>query len=1109
MATEAPLLTHFGIPKAAISVKDALKTEKAKIQIVELTGSSFAITASAVIKESSNPQLFILRNKEDASYFTNDIEKLLNNEVFFYPASYRRAYQFEETDNANILLRIEVLNKLIQKRNPIIITYPEALSEKVVSRKELKKNSVSLKVSDKIEIDILKEILLSLNFKKVEFVIEAGEFSVRGGIVDVYSFADELPFRLEFFDTTIENIRIFDINTQLSVKTTNKINIIPNTEAKKSINHQVSLLEYLPKNTVIWIKDITYTKGILNDYFDKANEEHKKNLKNSTTNHLLPNCLFTNGDEFLHQLKNFSVIENNNKNFLKPTDVVNGNTTPITTINKQFDLLKKDIQKNTREGLSNIILCSSEEQEDRFNSIFKNSEENLDFKCILFSLHEGFIDYINKQAVYTDHQIFNRHHKFKSKTKFTNTQAISIKQLTSLNIGDFVTHIDHGVGKFEGLHKIENHGNEQEVIKLTYKEGDILYISIHSLHKIAKFSAKEGLEPKINQLGSPAWKKTKEKTKTKVKKIAYDLIQLYAKRKSKIGFAFSPDTYLQHELESSFIYEDTDDQVKATSDIKIDMEKQMPMDRLICGDVGFGKTEIAIRAAFKAVADSKQVAVLVPTTILALQHYKTFVKRFKHLPCKVDYINRFKSKKEQKETLKEVASGRIDILIGTHRIVGNDVKFLDLGLMIIDEEQKFGVNIKDKLKLFKENIDTLTLSATPIPRTLQFSLLGARDLSVINTPPPNRQTVDTTIMGMSQEKIRDLISYEMARNGQIFFVHNRVENIKDVAGLIQRLCPDAKVRIGHGQMDGKQLEELMIEFMEGEFDVLVSTTIIENGVDIANANTIIINNAQNFGLSDLHQMRGRVGRSNKKAFCYLICPPLHQLSEKSRKRLIALEQFSNLGSGFKIAMRDLDIRGAGDLLGADQSGFINDIGFETYQKILNEAVEELKRDKFKDLFEEQKEQFFTKDCQLETDLEVLIPDNYVSSISERLNLYKELNSLKNEKEISKFIFKLKDRFGEIPLAISNICNSIRLRWMAREIGFERILLKNNIMRSYFPPQSNSDYYKSDSFKLIINYLKYNFANCEMKENKGKLTLQIQNILSIKDALRTCNLILKK
>jgi len=1102
LGVQAPLLTYFGEPKQTNAIQLALGNEQAKIQLTGLIGSSFALTASAVVRTSNNPHLFIFRDKEAASYFVNDIENLLLNEVFFFPASYRRAYQIEETDNANILLRAEVLNKLNNKRNPIIVTYSEALSEKVVSRKELKKHTINLKVGSEVVINDLQETLESLGFEKVDFVIEVGQYSIRGGILDVYSYADEYPFRLEFFDTEIESIRTFDVNTQLSINKEKSIAIIPNTEAKKSTDSQVSLLEYMPKNSVIWAKDIHYTIGILDNYFSRAEEQYKKVAENATR-HLSPEFLFTNAESFATELASYSIIENNTNTFFPANDRIEVNTTSLTKINKQFDLLREALLKNKEEGLKNIILCSSDEQEERFNAIFEHSEQELDYRCVLFSLYEGFIDYTNKQAIYTDHQIFDRHHKFKSKTKFTDKQAITLRQLTSLQIGDFVTHIDHGIGRFEGLHKIENNEKYQEVIKLTYKQGDILYISVHSLYKIAKFSAKEGMQPKIHQLGSPVWKKTKQKTKTKVKQIAFNLIQLYAKRKTQKGFQYTPDTYLQHELEASFMYEDTPDQTKATLAIKEDMEKEIPMDRLVCGDVGFGKTEIAIRAAFKAVADSKQVAILVPTTILALQHYKTFKKRLKHFPCTVDYINRFKTPKEQKETLEKVARGEIDILIGTHRVVGKDVKFLDLGLMIIDEEQKFGVNIKDKLKLFKENIDTLTLSATPIPRTLQFSLLGARDLSLINTPPPNRQSVETTIIGFNQEVIRDAISYEMSRNGQVFFVHNRIENIKEVAGLLQRLCPDAKIKIGHGQMEGKKLEGLMIDFMEGDFDVLVSTTIIENGVDVANANTIIINNAQNFGLSDLHQMRGRVGRSNKKAFCYLISPPLHTVSEESRKRLTALEQFSTLGSGFKIAMRDLDIRGAGDLLGADQSGFINEIGFETYQKILNEAIEELKKEKFKDLFKNEKQQFYIKDCALDTDLEILIPDTYVSNITERFNLYKELNNFTKEKEIASFIERLYDRFGKVPKEIYNICNALRLKWIAKEIGFERIILKNNKMRAYLPEKENFAYYKSSSFKRILSYVQNSLRKCKMIEKKDKLSIEIKDIIDVKTALEVC------
>ena len=1102
MGIKSPLLTYFGEPKQTESIITTLENDdKVKIQITGLIGSSYSIATSSIVRRINRPHLFILKDKENASYFTNDIENLLRNNIFFFPASYRRAYQIEETNNTNILLRTETLSKLNQKRNPIIVTYSDAISEKVISRQELKRHTVNLKVLDEITIEELEKKLNKLNFKKVDFVVKSGEYSIRGGIFDIYSYSDEHPYRLEFFDTKIESIRTFNVTDQLSINKKEKILIIPNTEAKKNTISQISFLDYLPLNTIIWIEDINFTKGVISEIFKKANNLNikikKENDRKSTKD------IFTNEDEFIKNLRNFSVIENSNNPFFNNKKIISFDTTPLTKVNKQFDLLKEDLHKNHDKGLKNIILCSSEEQEERFNTIFKKTAQELNYTCILFSLHEGFIDYTNKQAVYTDHQIFDRHHKFKIRNKFNDTQAITIKQINSLKIGDFVAHIDHGIGKFEGLHKINNNGKKQEVIKLKYKGGDILYISIHALHKISKFANKEGSETKISQLGSPVWRNMKEKTKKKVKKIAFDLIQLYAKRKIKKGFAYSPDSYLQYELESSFIYEDTPDQVKTNIDVKCDMEKMIPMDRLVCGDVGFGKTEIAIRAAFKAITDNKQVAVLVPTTILALQHFKTFKNRLKKFPCTVDYINRFKTKKEQNITLNKLSKGEIDILIGTHKIVSKDVKFLDLGLLIVDEEQKFGVNIKDKIKLLKENIDTLTLSATPIPRTLQFSLLGARDLSIINTPPPNRQSIETSIIGMNHEKIRNAINYEIERNGQIYFIHNRIDNIDEVSFMIRKLCPIAKVKVGHGQMEGKKLENLMIDFIEGDFDVLVSTTIIENGVDVSNANTIIINNSQNFGLSDLHQMRGRVGRSNKKAFCYLISPPIHTISEESRKRLTALEQFSMLGSGFKIAMRDLDIRGAGDLLGADQSGFINNIGFETYQKILNEAIEELKQDKFQNILDDEKEMFYIKDCQIDTDLEILIPDNYVSNINERLSLYKELNSLVNEEEIINFTKRLIDRFGLIPIEVKQLCDSLRMRWIAKEIGFERIVLKEKNMRAYFPEKNNSHYYNSNAFNNILNYLKNNYESSKMIERNGKLYIKINNIDSINKALIVC------
>ena len=1099
---KAPLLSYFGQPKIAVKLKECIEKEKAKIWLKGLVGSSFALASSATIRESKSPHLFIFTDKEEAQYFVNEVETLLNNEVFFYPASYRRAYQFEQTDNANILLRAEVLNKLNNKRNPIIITYSEALSEKVVSRRELKRQTITIKIGDLHEIEELEEQLFSHHFEKVDFVIEPGQFSIRGGIVDVFSYAGEHPYRIEFFDIEVESIRSFDINSQLSIDTKNKINIVPNTEAKKTESKHVSFLNYLPKNAVIWAKDIAYSNGVLDDYFAKA-QQHYKDLETGETTHQKPEELFTSGINFCEQLADYTIVEQGHANFFDAKHKLECNTQILPVFNKQFDLLKANLIENNTKGIKNLILCSSEEQEKRFDAIFENAEQKIQYQCIHFSLHQGFIDDDNKLAVYTDHQLFERHHRFISKTKFSDKQAITLKQLTNLQIGDFVSHIDHGVGQFAGLHKIDNSGKKQEVIKLIYKDGDILYLSIHALHKIAKFSGKEGHQPKIHQLGSPQWLKTKTKTKARVKQIAFDLIGLYAKRKTQKGFAFSPDTYLQYELEASFMYEDTPDQSKATKELKEDMEKEIPMDRLVCGDVGFGKTEVAIRAAFKAVADSKQVAILVPTTILALQHYKTFSKRMKDFPCNIDYINRFKTTKEQTETLKKLASGKIDILIGTHRIVGKDVKFKDLGLMIVDEEQKFGVNIKDKLKTLKTTVDTLTLSATPIPRTLQFSLLGARDMSVINTPPPNRQSIETIIIGLNQDIIRDAISYEMSRNGQIFFVHNRIENIKEIAGLVQRLCPDAKIKTGHGQMEGKQIEQLMVDFMEGEFDVLISTTIIENGVDIPNANTIIINNAQNFGLSDLHQMRGRVGRSNKKAFCYLISPPTHQISAEAKKRLTALEQFSYLGSGFNIAMRDLDIRGAGNLLGADQSGFINDIGFEMYKKILNEAIEELKQEKFQDLFEDEKEKFYIKHCALDTDLEILIPEDYVSNIEERLNLYKQLNSFKKEEKITSFKNELEDRFGKIPNTVYQLFDALRLRWLGKEIGFTRIILKSGKMKAYFTEDKTSPYFESPQFSKVLDYLKKNFHTTQMKEKNGKLSFVVKEISELHKATNLC------
>ncbi len=1078
---------------------------KTKVQFKGLIGSQDALLAANITKEIKRPHLFILSDKEEAAYFLNDLENLLKKETLFFPSSFRRPYQIEETDNANVLLRAEVLNILTHQKQPIIVSYPEALFEKVVGKKHLKKNSLDVHIGDLLSIDFLNTTLQEYGFKRVEFVIEPGQYSIRGGIVDIFSFSNDLPYRVEFFDEEIESIRSFDINSQLSLETFKHFCIIPNVQEQLLLESQESFLNYLPSKTIIWIKNIKLSKGKLDGFFEKAQDAFN-DLKESPLKRLSPSKLFLNGADFAKQIEDYPIIEFGNTFHYKANHSYEFRSTPQPTFNKQFNLLAADLQKGQENNYQNLILCASRQQVDRFEKIFEDLDKEVMFSPLLFSLNKGFIDHQKKISCYTDHQIFERYHKFRLKTAYANKQAITLKQLTNLQAGDYVTHIDHGIGKFAGLHKIDVNGKKQEAIKLLYKDNDTLFISIHSLHKISKYSGKDGAEPKTNKLGSGQWQKTKAKTKNRVKQIAYDLIQLYAKRKAQKGFAYAPDSFLQHELEASFIYEDTPDQFKATQAVKEDMENTIPMDRLICGDVGFGKTEVAIRAAFKAVADNKQVAVLVPTTILAMQHAKSFKNRLKGLPCKVDYINRFRSAKEQRETLKAVADGSVDILIGTHRIVGKDVAFKDLGLLVIDEEQKFGVSVKDKLKTFKANVDTLTLTATPIPRTLQFSLMGARDLSVINTPPPNRYPVQTEVYTFDEELIRDAISYEVSRGGQIYFVHNRIDNIKEVAGLIQRLCPTAKIGVGHGQMEGKKLESLMLSFMEGEFDVLVSTTIIESGLDIPNANTIIINNANNFGLSDLHQMRGRVGRSNKKAFCYLLAPPSYALTPDARKRLNALQQFSELGSGFNIAMRDLDIRGAGDLLGAEQSGFISDIGFDMYQKILDEAIRELKENEFKDLYNENQSAELHSDCQLDTDLEVLIPEEYVSSISERLILYKTLNELKTKEKLGLFQTQLNDRFGPPPKEVLELLDSLKLRWLAKKIGFKRVSIKHHKLSGYFPSQE-SGYFQTQAFSKTLNYLKKNHRKCEMKEVKGKHLLRINNIESINKAIEVCKQIL--
>ena len=1008
-----------------------------KVNLKGLVGSSLSFVISNSFKQAEKPFLLIFNDKEEAAYFLNDFENLLDEkDVLFYPGSYRRPYQIEETDNANVLLRAEVLSRINSRRKPaLIVTYPDALFEKVVTRKELERHTLNVAVNDNLTIDFINEVLFEYKFKRVDFVTEPGEFSVRGGIVDVFSFSHDEPYRIEFFGDDVDSIRTFDVETQLSTNHIKKIGIIPNVADKLLDEQRQSFLKYIAQKTVVFTKNISFLSSRLDKLFVRANESFSQ--LSETIKHAEPDELFCDSELIKKQLLEFSVIEFGSEAFLSK-ETIQFNTSPQPSFNKNFELLINNLNDNNKDGFKNYICCVSEQQAKRFHDIFNDVEQEVHYKTVVLSLHQGFVDNNQKMVCYTDHQIFERYHKFQLKNGYAKKQAITLKELTSLEIGDYVTHIDHGIGRFGGLQKIDVEGKKQEAIKLVYGERDILYLSIHSLHKITKFNGKDGKAPKIYKLGSKAWKTLKQKTKSRVKEIAFNLIKLYAKRKLRTGFQYNPDSYMQHELEASFVYEDTPDQSSATADIKADMESEQPMDRLVCGDVGFGKTEVAIRAAFKAVDNGKQVAILVPTTILAFQHFKTLTERLEEFPVTVDYINRFRTAKQKRITLENLEKGSLDIIIGTHQLVNKTVKFKDLGLLIVDEEQKFGVAVKEKLKTIKENVDVLTLTATPIPRTLQFSLMAARDLSVIKTAPPNRFPIESHVVRFGEEIIRDAISYEIQRGGQIFFIHNRIENIKEVAGMIQRLVPDAKIGIGHGQLDGRKLEHLMLAFMNGEFDVLVSTTIVESGLDVPNANTIFINNANNFGLSDLHQMRGRVGRSNKKAFCYFITPEYSAMTSDARKRISALEQYTELGSGFNIAMKDLEIRGAGDLLGGEQSGFINEIGFDTYQKILNEAIEELKEKEFKDLYKGTgEEKNYVKDLTIDTDFELLFPDDYVNNISERLNLYTELNELKTEDELTQFEKELIDRFGPIPIEVDDLLNSVRIKWIASKYGFEK------------------------------------------------------------------------
>ncbi len=1064
------------------------------IYLDNLHGSAVNMVAATIWRLTDLNHVFILNDKEEAAYFHNDLEHLTEAlDICYFPDSFKRSGHFNELNSSHVMLRTEALTKFTGKsvHKKVLVTYPEALFERVVNPTSLSGNMISIKVGEVLDVDALMEKFVSLGFRREDFVYEPGQFAMRGGILDIYSFGNEHPYRIELFGNDVDSIRLFNPETQLSERKLLQVNILPNIETKFETKEKVSLLNYLPANTVVWAKDFDFTLGKISKMYHELPEDialgqvavdHEEEwLKHLTKDD------FENEVSWLSQLRNKHLIEWYNHSAEKITGkepiAVQFATEEQPVFNRQFNMLIADLKKRIDNNYTPYIFAENPKQSERLRSVFEDLNAEINFVAIPAAISKGFIDHDRKVVCYTDHQIFQRYHKYKVKQAYTKGKALTMRALRELQPGDYVTHIDHGVGVYSGLQKIDVNGNMQEAIRIIYRDNDVLYVNINSLHKISKYTGKEGTKPKVNKLGSDAWEKLKNKTKKQVKDIATDLIRLYAKRKASEGFAHTPDTYLQTELEASFFYEDTPDQSKATADVKRDMEAPAPMDRLVCGDVGFGKTEVAIRAAFKTVADNKQAAILVPTTILAFQHYQTFKERLKDFPCNVDYINRFKSAKEKKETLKKLEEGKVDIIIGTHALLGKDVKFKDIGLLIIDEEQKFGVAAKEKLRELRASVDTLTLTATPIPRTLQFSLMNARDLSIINTPPPNRQPVHTEVLSFDEYAIRDAIYYETERGGQVYFIHNRVQSLPEMAGLLRNLCPDLEIGMAHGQMEGHKLEEALFNFIERKYDVLCCTNIVESGVDIPNANTIIINNAHQFGLSDLHQLRGRVGRSNKKAFCYLIAPPMSTLPNDSRKRLQTLEQFNELGSGFQIAMRDLDIRGAGNLLGGEQSGFIADIGFEMYQKILNEAIRELKRTDFKDVFsaELERKKDFVSDCTIDTDLEILIPDTYVESIAERLSLYTQLDDVENEAELNIFAEQLKDRFGPIPQQVKDLFTTLLCRHLAKDLGFEKLILKNEQMRLYFISDPESAYFESDTFNHILRYIQQQTNNARLKQ----------------------------
>ena len=1085
------------------------KSESDKFQLKGLVGSQVSFVLTALYRLCHRNLVLILNDKEEALYLHHDLKSLMpKKEIFYFPASYKRPYQIEEIDNANVLQRAEVLNELNHTRTgrQVIVTFAEALNEKVVNKRSLVQNTLEIKESESCGMDFIVETMETYGFEREDYVYEPGQYATRGGIVDVFSFAHDVPYRIEFFGDEIESIRTFDPVDQTSLDKVKRVSLIPNIQKNLLAEEKVSFLEYISPTTLVVARNISFIEAELERLYKKAEGSFEKLIKQSggAASSSQPSDLYFSGSEFLEQLKRFSVLETANTAwFPQHKEVLAWTGSAQPAFHKEFKLLADHFKEQASSGIKTYVLSDNEKQLKRLEEIFEEIDPDADFQGVLGDVHEGFRDDQLGIACYTDHQIFDRYHRYKARSSKERSQALTLKELKSLNPGDFVVHVHHGIGKFAGLHTIQVGQHTQEAAKIIYKNGDAIFVNVNSLHKVSKYSGKEGSVPKLNKLGSPAWARAKAKTKKRIKELAFDLVSLYAKRKSMPGFAFNPDTYLQQELEASFMYEDTPDQVKTTEEVKKDMEEPHPMDRLICGDVGFGKTEIAIRAAFKAAVDGKQTAILVPTTILALQHYKTFKERLEDMPVTVDYVNRFKPNAKIKETLAAVEAGKVDILIGTHRLVSKDVKFKNLGLLIIDEEQRFGVNVKDKLKLMRSNVDTLTLTATPIPRTLQFSLAGIRDLSVITTPPPNRQPVDTVLTTFSPTILRDAMTYELKRGGQVFFIHPRVKDIEEVAGSLKKLVPDARIKVGHGQMSGVELEKVMSNFIEGAFDILVSTTIVESGLDIPNANTIIINEANKYGLADLHQMRGRVGRSNRKAFCYLLAPPEISLTQDARKRLRAMEEFSDLGSGFHIALRDLDIRGAGDLLGPEQSGFIAEIGYDMYHKILDEAVRELKEEHFSDLFAEEikeRKKVLVDDCKIDLDLDIRLPEHYLPSIPERLKFYRRIAGAETEEELREIQVEMIDRFGPMPPPVLALFDVTRIRETARRVGLERVILKGTSLRLFLISDQDSPFYKSEVFTKIIEYVQTFSGRVRIKQTPKNLYIMHEEVSTIKRVL---------